>query len=69
MSNQRTEAFWRSRQQQTAAYMRAVAPTWRDRTEAIINKMDEIYCAVWDVMYALAAFAFLLWLINTIPHR
>jgi hypothetical protein len=56
MNEQKTEAFWTT--------PRHVLPTWQDRVETVLNKMYDGYMALWDLMPAVAAFAFLLWIIN-----
>lgn len=53
----------------TVAYQRPTRPPWRHRAERWITKLGDTYQALWDVMPAIAAFAFLLWLTSWWPHR
>lgn len=53
---------------ETIAYQRRARPDWRHRTERVLDRIYDTYTALWDLMPAIAAFAALLWLINTAPN-
>ena len=53
----------------TTAYVRPARPDWRHRAEHVIDRVRTFYDALWDLMPAIAAFAALIWCINTFgPH-
>ena len=54
---------------ETVAYQRPTRPDWRHRTERVIERIRDVYDAIWDLVPAIGAFAMLIWLINVVPQR